>query len=501
MNPPRIGRTGLPLALAMALALTACGGGSDDGGSNGGNNGGGVPVTPVWGDRIEPYDPSAGLFKRAAQADGAASKAQARAAAARTVALGALGAQQVPTKAATGPGVPIQIGQARGVAATASAAATAALLNWQPTAHGTQVAALRFVADGARGVRLGVQVRALPDGAVLRFYAAPGGEVVQVDAQALRALAERNALAGATDAAARTYWSPDFGGPQTTLEVEIPAGAQRSAVDLAVPRLSHFTMTADEAETALVPKIGEAGGCNVDVMCRPEYIDQSRSVARMNFVSDDGGTFICNGTMLNDAASSGTPYFLSASHCIATQQEASSLVTEWFYRATSCRSLQTNPGATRLTGGATLLYTSAGTDVAFMRLNDRAPAGIVYAGSYFGGVATGAALAGVHNPQGDLQKVSLGTMQRYSLCDNGSCFSSNADEGNFLTLNWQEGTTEMGSSGSAVFITIGDRRYVVGQLFGGTASCTARDGVDYYGRFDTSYRAALQRWLNPGATR
>lgn len=515
MNPSPIGRPGLrPLAMALALALGACGGGSgggdggdgDAGNGNGGSSGG-VPVTPVLGDRIEPYDPSADLPKTAAQSSAPATGAQAAAtqAATRTVALGALDAP-VPAKAAQdavpGPGAPIQIGRARAVAAAATGADMAALLDWRPTPRGTQAAAVRFVADGAQGVRLGVRVRALPDGAVLRFYAAPGGEVVQVEAQALRALAERNAQAGAGEDAAHTYWSPDFGGPQTTLEVEIPAGAQPGAVDLAVPRLSHFTMTAEAAETAegaLVPKIGEAGGCNVDVICRPEYIDQSRSVARMNYVSDDGGTFICNGTLLNDAASSGTPYFLTANHCISSQSEASTLVTEWFYRATSCGGLQVNPGATRLTGGAALLHSAADTDVAFLRLNDRAPTGVVYAGSYFGGVAEGTALAGVHHPQGDLQKVSLGSLLRYSLCNNGNCVSSDGAQGNFLTLSWSEGTTEIGSSGSAAFITLGARRYVVGQLFGGTASCRVRSGVDYYGRFDTSYRRALQRWLNPGA--
>ena len=134
-----------------------------------------------------------------------------------------------------------------------------------------------------------------------------------------------------------------------------------------------------------------------------------------------------------------------------------------------------------------------------MQLNSQAPAGIVYAGSYFGGVGVGTALAGVHHPQGDLQKVSLGSVQRYSTCVDNSCRSSNADDGTFLTLGWQEGTTEGGSSGSAAFVTFGERRYVVGQLLGGTASCAARDGVDYYGRFDTSYRTALRRWLNPTA--
>ena len=60
-----------------------------------------------------------------------------------------------------------------------------------------------------------------------------------------------------------------------------------------------------------------------------------------------------------------------------------------------------------------------------------------------------------------------------------------------------QGTTEGGSSGSGLFRTIGSTRYVVGQLFGGDASCSNREGGDAYGRFDLAYSAALSRWLNP----
>ena len=483
MKPSRLGWAALPLA----LALTACGGGSD--------NSTPAPAPPAAGDRIEPYDPS-GVAKAAPPLDSGVSPA-ARSQATRTIALGPLAAAKAAIPPA--PGTPLQIGEVRSVADTATVAATAALLGWQPTARGTQVAALRFTSDGAHGVRLGVLVRSLPEGAVLRFYGEQGAGAMEVRWSELQAMAERNARGGAEEAAARTYWSPDFSGPQTTLEVEIPPAAPHAAVQLAVPRLSHFTVAPAQAEQAFSAKVGESGSCNVDVTCRPEFTDQSRSVARMIFVREDGKSYLCTGTLLNDMVSSGTPYFLSANHCVATQAVASTLTTDWFYRASSCGTSSVNPTATRVTGGATLLYASATTDTSFMQLSKPAPAGIVYAGSYFGGVATGTALAGVHHPQGDLQKLSLGSVQRYSICVDNSCRTSNADEGTFLTLGWQEGTTEGGSSGSAAFLTMGERRYVVGQLLGGTASCTARDGVDYYGRFDTSYRTALRRWLDPAA--
>ncbi len=493
-------------SLSLLLALAACGGGS---GSSTPEPTpapppGPVPApspapapapTPSGSDRIEPYDPGA---TQAVQATKQGAQAAAAAQDARTVALGPLAATSVKAAALVDPGTPLQIGQARSVGDTATPEAAARLLRWQPGARGTQVAALRFVAEGAHGVRLGVLVQALPEGAVLRAYGTPQGDVVQISARQLQELAARNAQGGADETVARTWWSPDFGGAQTTLEIEVASAADIAAVRLSVPRLSHFTQAPQQAEEALLPKA--AGSCNVDVACRPEYLEQSRSVARMLFVREDGQTYLCTGTLMNDASSSGTPYFLSANHCVGTQAVASTLTTDWFLRAPGCGAAGTTPAATRVAGGATLLYAAARTDTAFMRLNNPPPAGIVYAGSYFGTpLQPGTALADVHHPAGDPQKISLGTLQRYSVCGGSFCSSSDATEGTYLTLNWQSGVVEGGSSGSAAFVTLGERRYVVGQLLGGSSSCAVPTGVDHYGRFDLSYREAIKNWLNPGA--
>ena len=146
----------------LPLILAACGGGSSDSPAP-------PPTPPGTVDRIEPYDPSAG--KAAAATEPASVQPVAQSA--RTVALAPLAApKSAPAELKSGQ--PLQIGQARDVAATASATATAALLQWQATAQGTQVAALRFVSPGAYGVRLGVWVQALPAGAVLRSYGAGG---------------------------------------------------------------------------------------------------------------------------------------------------------------------------------------------------------------------------------------------------------------------------------------------------------------------------------------
>lgn len=483
-------------ALSLVLALAACGGGSGSGSD--------PAPTPTPRDRIEPYDPGAAKQGAAGAGFRTASAVRTAASVARTVALGPLSGAALKAASSATPGTALQIGQARSVEATASVAGTAALLDWQPTARGSRVAALRFVAEGARGVRLGVYVEALPAEALLRVYSTQG-EAVEVSAQALAALALRNAEGGASDMAARTYWSPDFGTSEATLEVEIPAQADPAGVRIAVPGLSHFTRSPAEAEApvqdsgAARRKAGESGSCNQDASCSPEYLEQSRSVARMVYVKD-GNSFLCTGTLMNDTASTGTPFFLSAHHCISSQVVASTLTTDWFYRSSSCGAAQTNPATKRLTGGATLLHAAIATDVALLRLHDAAPAGAVYAGSYFGGApALGDTLAGLHHPSGDLQKFSTGTLQRYSQCNPASmeCNAATAADAGFLTLAWQKGITEGGSSGSAAFLALQGKRYVVGQLLGGASSCADPSGVDHYGRFDVAYRSALSKWLAP----
>ena len=497
MNATKLARlTHLIAAVAAGAALTACGGGSSSSDSGGTPAPAPAPTPSVPVERIEPYDPGAAKAASAGEAEAAAPRALAAGQSVLRLALGPVDGGALPPLSATPGGVAPQIGVARDVPAFADPAVLSSRLHWADTGRGTRVAALSVTSEGAKGLRLGVLVRALPTGAVLRFYAQGGAEVVQATGQEVLDTVQRNLQAGTPDTEARTYWSPDFGGAETTLEIEIPNAAATASVQVAVPRVSHYVLSPDDARVQGFAKVGESGTCEIDVTCHPEYLDQSRSTARMTFVSG-GKSYLCTGTLMNDMASSGTPYFLSANHCISTQAEASTLITDWFYRSASCNSQAVNPATQRRTGGATLLYATATTDTSFMRLNTAPPAGIVYAGSYFGTLAAGVGLAGVHHPEGDLQKLSVGILARFSTCASESCIGSDATNGTFLTMGWQQGVTEPGSSGSGLYYTIDSKRYVVGQLYGGSSSCLAPAGVDQYGRFDTAYRSAIKQWLNP----
>ena len=73
--------------------------------------------------------------------------------------------------------------------------------------------------------------------------------------------------------------------------------------------------------------------------------------------------------------------------------------------------------------------------------------------------------------------------------------SAQAGNSGFLDALFTTGTTEEGSSGAPLFQTVGSTRYFVGQLFGGSASCSLRTGSNVYGRFDAAFNAALKQWL------
>lgn len=397
-------------------------------------------------------------------------------------------------------GVPTKVGVARHIAQTASVEAVSAMMSWSPSERGGKQSALRFASPSAKGVRIGVRVESLPVGTMVRFYSDASEKMFEVSALEILTAIQRNLDAGDSSDNARTYWSPNMGGEAITVEFQIPPTAVASSVKVAVPRLSHVAVDITKQDS--FEKVGEAGVCNADVSCTSTYDSLSKSVALMDFV-EDGNDYVCTGTLLNDRMSTGTPYFLSANHCISNQTVASTLYTLWFYKSASCNSTQVNPAFVAMTSGATLLYSESTTDTAFMRLNTQPPAGALFAGSspfgpdFFNGLQ---GVYGVHHPSGDLQKYSEGAFLGTAACGTSSCSSSTGSDAKFLAVRWNTGVTEPGSSGSGLFRRLNGKDYLVGQLLGGASSCTQPSAYDFYGRFDLAFNSALQQWLDAPST-
>jgi len=405
------------------------------------------------------------------------------------------------------PGTPYKIAFGRDVPELGSAEDTAARLQWQNTPQAGNITAISITSPQAVGIRMGILVRRMPAEATLRFYAQGAETAYEISGREVMESIQRNLAAGDGGDAALTYWSPHIEGEEATLEIDLPPGISPDTVEISIPQVSHFFRSPLAAQGGTVTlSIGDAANCEIDATCYSAWSPEGNATAKMVFV-DAGSSYQCSGTLLNDMAASGTPYFLSANHCISKQTVASTLETYWFYLSASCNSGTLNPGNRTLSRGATLLYASSVTDTSFMKLNSTPPAGAMYAAWDSTGPALGTAVTGVHHPHGDLQKISFGNIQSFEDCavadpisGTFTCNTSTQASAEYLDITFTNGITEGGSSGSGIFKTSGGAHYLIGQLYGGNTSCSNPYGSNDYGRFDVAYNTALHQWLSAGST-
>lgn len=250
-------------------------------------------------------------------------------------------------------------------------------------------------------------------------------------------------------------------------------------------------------------KIGESGACNVDVRCESspsQAFNQARNaVARM--IYQEGGYFVCTGTLLNDTdTSSFVPYFFSAAHCFTSQSTANTLTTFWFYESTACRSnVLDSANVRQVSGGASVLYANEPSDVLFLRLNNAAPQGSFFLGWDANLVSSNTNVLVVHHPQGDVKKRTLGRITGIG--------SSSLASGSFIKAGYTSGTTEGGSSGSGLLTTAASGEFVLrGGLLGGSASCNNAGNTpgsggnsDDFSRFDLAF-PNFRNFLFPATT-
>lgn len=259
------------------------------------------------------------------------------------------------------------------------------------------------------------------------------------------------------------YYEPQYAMGQTQLQIEAVTHAYR---DLDV----------------VARGIGDSGACNNNVIC-PEGDDWRDEIDAVAMIVVNGNG-ICTGALINNTANDGHPYFLTANHCLGGN------VSNWVYRfnwqSTTCAG--NNVGDFQTVGGSQLLASGAAADYALIRINNGDPVPEDYNPFYAGWDASGAnptSQVGVHHPRGDLKKISFDTDPAGTATyGSATCWR---------VFDWEDGTTEPGSSGSPLF---DQNKRVIGQLYGGQATCS-NNVNDYYGKFDVTYPNICQ-WIAPG---
>ena len=275
-------------------------------------------------------------------------------------------------------------------------------------------------------------------------------------------------------------------GPEVIVELHQPISRGLTApitIDQAVYGYRSLLSYAEDVAAQFRGPFGNSGACNINVNC-PEgapWQTESRSVA----IIVEGGWGACTGALINNTANDGTPYFLTANHCLGNP---GNWVFYFNHESATCNG--TTGPTNQSVSGATTLVSNGSSDFALLELSSVPPASfnVQYAGFDASGNTPESAV-GIHHPGGDIKKICF---------EEDSPYATNAAGASVWYINqWEDGVTEPGSSGSPLF----DHNHrIIGQLYGGAAACngSVNNGQhDYYGRLDVSWGNGASQYLDP----
>ena len=314
---------------------------------------------------------------------------------------------------------------------------------WHRLPDGRSLWTWSLVSPGAWGIRVHVDQANLPVNAELRVWA-PGLDAVE------------GAFTGRGPRNDGAYWTGTLPGPQVVVEYVAPRGATLTAEPpFVVDSVVHFYR-----DILKLDQDAEEGLCHNDSTCSPAWAEIRKSVARITFVENQTG-FLCTGQLLNNAANDFTPFFLTANHCIASDPVANTLEAFWLYQTATCNgsapSLATVP---RSMNADFLAGSNANTeaDASLLMLLGALPEDLFWTGWTTEPIAPGTPSTCIHHPEGTFKRISFGTR------------GIQLDSPDLWRIDWDDGPTEPGSSGSGLWRN--DTQQLYGQLSRGISGCS-----------------------------
>ena len=215
-----------------------------------------------------------------------------------------------------------------------------------------------------------------------------------------------------------------------------------------------------------------------------------------------GSSGFCSGALINNTQNDGKPFVLTANHCYSNP---ATWVFRFNWQSTTCSNPATSPSFQSLSG-AVLRSRRTPSDFCLVEITGGLVNGTVPLdyNPYFAGWDNSGTIptttVSIHHPSGDIKKIAFD--------DNPATISQamgSTEANSTWTVQWDRNTTtEGGSSGSPLF---DQNRRIIGQLWGGGASCQNLTAPDYYGRVSSSWQPTgsnstnqLKFWLDPSSS-
>ncbi|MEX1189205.1 MAG: T9SS type A sorting domain-containing protein [Bacteroidia bacterium] len=338
---------------------------------------------------------------------------------------------------------------------------------WTTLENGVRLWRIKIKSSGAKSLNFIFDRFQLPIGSKLFIYS-PSGDVI------------RGAYTHENENKLNNFATLPIPGDELIFEYSEPVLAT-GFLNLRISYVIHGYRDFNQS----LKDFGDSGNCNNNVVCPEGNAWNEEKRASVMLLTSNNSRF-CSGAAINNTSNDGTPYVLGANHCDMGATD----IFMFNYFSPTC-SPSADGSTSDIVIGCIPRASNANSDFALVELSGEIPVEYeAFLSGWSRQNTSPSSSTGIHHPRGDVMKITFNTdateIGQYNGAD---CWH---------VLDWEDGTTEGGSSGSPLY---NENKQIIGQLFGGTANCN-NNVDDYYGRFITSWDAnsassRLRDWLDP----
>jgi lysyl endopeptidase len=378
---------------------------------------------------------------------------------------------------------------------------------WQTRADGSRVWHLRLRAAQALALSLQFDDLNLPLGVSCHVFSTKNHKKIDI----------ARAFSAQSSAAVKSILLDELAGNTVVVQLVLPkklidlttSGTFFTLSRVFISYKNTFQPIPQTAEQNPPDSFGRASTCHINANCPQgdNFQNQKRGVVRIRVATAEGLGW-CSGSLVNNTRQDGTPFLLSAFHCIDGLTPQYAFFTFYFnYEASTCTTPAAEPTLQSLQG-CVLRAGQQASDFLLLELTNRVPSAF---NPYFNGWSADstnlpASTAIIHHPWGDLKKISRDN-QAAVVAPNPQNWSNGATTParHHLEVIFDEGGFEPGSSGGPLFDPTGR---IIGQIHGGIVNATNPCLVVWAkaGWFAKSWSVGatpttrLRDWLDPLST-